>query len=101
MSKRKPGRPKTVKPPKKETISDFREDITMFKNSLQDALEDENYVRYKDAIQQFLDLPVDEQNIFIIYLLKDVSINQLSKILKCDRLDLFRIITKTKKTLKK
>lgn len=100
MSKRKPGRPKKTKQPKKQTIADFRDDIKIFKNSLQDALEEEEYQEYREPIEQFLKLPVDEQNLFIIYLLKDVTITELSKILDCDRLDLYRIITKTKRTLK-
>lgn len=97
--KNKVGRPKIEKPIKELNLSSFRQDIKIFKNSLIDSLQDEEQDK-KETIQKFLDMPSDVQNIFIIYLIKDVTINELAKILDCDRTDLWRIIVKTKKDLK-
>lgn len=99
--KKRPGRPKLEKEPQKESLKDFHQDIQIFKNSLIDAMDEEEYKEDKETIQQFLNMPTDVQNIFIAYLIEGVTITQLSKILKCDRLDIYRIITKTKKELRK
>lgn len=99
--KKKAGRPKLEKEPQKQSLSDFHQDIQIFKNSLIDAMEEDEYSEHKETIEQFLNMPTNVQNIFIAYLIEGVTINQLSKILQCDRLDIYRIITKTKKELKK
>lgn len=99
--KNKVGRPKVPKEPKKQSIADFKDDIQIYKNSLIDALDEEEYAEHKETISEFLSMPSDEQNIFIAYLIEGVTITQLAKILKCDRLDVYRIITKTKKKLRK
>ena len=96
--KNKVGRPKIEKPIKELNLSSFRQDIKIFKNSLIDALQEDEQDN-KETIQKFLDMPSDVQNIFIVYLIKDVTINELAKILECDRTDLWRIIVKTKKDL--
>lgn len=96
---KKAGRPKIQKQPKELNLSSFRHDITIFKNSLIDSLDDEDQIK-KETIQKFLDLPSDVQNIFIVYLIKDVTINELANILGCDRTYLCGIIIKTKKLLK-
>lgn len=101
MNKKKVGRPKIDKPNIKLDLSSFQSDIAVYKNILKDALEDEEYEEYKDTISEFLKLPTDVQNIFIVYLLKNVKIKELANVLNCERTDLLSIIIKTKQLLRK
>lgn len=101
MTKKKVGRPKIDKPKTKLDLSSFQSDITVYKNILKDALEDDEYEDHKDTIEEFLKLPTDVQNIFIVYLLKNIKIKELATLLNCDRKEICGIITKTKKILRK
>lgn len=99
---KKVGRPKN--PPKQiedETLSSYRNDIKIFKNSLTDCLEEPEYSDKKETIERFLALPTYQQNIFIVYLLEGVSILKLANLLGCDRADIFSIIKNTKRELQK
>ena len=98
---KKPGRPAKPKKIEELTLSSYREEITYYKQRLQDALEDEEYEGDKETITRFLNLPVSNQNIFIVYLIEDKGITNLATILDCDRKELFSIIMNTKKELKK
>ena len=98
---KKPGRPKKPDTPIVDlSLSSYQKDITIFRNSLIDCLEEPEYQDKKETIQKFLSLPLYQQNIFIIYLIKDATISKLAELLECDRTDIYRIIVNTKKELR-
>lgn len=110
MSKK--GRPKISKELEELTFTIFQRDITIFKNSLidfvnEDSEENENPIN-KETVSKFLNLELWEQNIFIVYLLnKDKRIkngNQftfkaLAELLKVERAELMRAIKEIKQKL--
>ena len=98
------GRPKIIKPIETLTFTTYQEEITLFKNGLIDALNDEeNEDQFsKNTIQQFLNLEVWRQNIFIVYLLNKHSkftFKELATLLQVDRNELRRAILAIKKEL--
>lgn len=111
----KKGRPKIYRELEELKFTTFQHDITMFKNSLIDYVnendeeseEDENPIS-KETVSKFLNLELWKQNIFIVYLLnKDKRIkngNQftfkaLAEMLKVERGELMRVIKDIKNEL--
>ena len=102
------GRPKIIRPIEELSFTSFQEDITLFKNSLIDYIEDEDNESQinKDTIQKFLDLELWQQNIFIVYLLnKDKRVHNgftfkaLAELLQVERGELMRVIKNIKTKL--
>lgn len=103
MNKSK-GRPKHTKPIEELSFTTFQQDITIFKNSLIDSLDDEDNddEKGKEAIQKFLQLELWKQNIFIIYLLnkKKFTFKALAELLQVEKAELMRTIKSIKNDLK-
>ena len=113
MSKK--GRPKKYKEFEELTFVTFQQDITMFRDSLidyinddnEDLEEDENPIN-KATVAKFLNLELWEQNIFIVYLInKDKRIkngNQftfkaLADLLNVERRELMSVIKEIKQKI--
>lgn len=108
------GRPKKHIEFEELTFTTFQHDITMFKDSLIDYIneneeeseEDENPIN-KETVQKFLNLELWEQNIFIVYLLnkdKKIKNNQftfkaLADLLNVERKELMAVIKEIKQKL--
>lgn len=108
MSKK--GRPKIYKELEELTFTTFQQDITMFKDSINDYINDdeEDYDPVnKEVIKKFLNLELWEQNIFIVYLLnKDKKIQNnkfsfraLADLLNVERKQLMAVIKEIKQKL--
>ena len=103
------GRPKQPKEPEELNFTTFQEDITMFKNSLIDYINDEDVEdqHSKDVITNFLNKEQWKQNIYIVYLLnKDkkstnnkFTFKALAQLLQIQKSELMRAIRTIKKEL--
>lgn len=103
------GRPKQPKELEELNFTTFQNDITIFRNSLIDSLEDEDNedLEQKLLTTKFLNLNIWRQNLFIVYLLnKDkrnnnnkFSFKALADLLQVERGELMREIKSIKKEL--
>lgn len=101
------GRPKQPKEPEKLNFTSFQQDITIFRNSLIDFLNDEDNENQhsKDVITAFLNKEQWQQNIYIAYLLnKDkksssFTFKALAELLKMEKSELMQVIRAIKKEL--
>ena len=109
----KKGRPKKHTEFEELTFTTFQHDISMFKDGLNDYVnddseetDDDNPIN-KETVQKFLNLELWEQNIFIVYLLnkdKKIKNNQfsfkaLANLLNVERKELMTIIREIKQKL--
>lgn len=103
------GRPKQPKELEELNFTTFQNDITIFRNSLIDSLEDEDNDDQEQKLltTKFLNLNIWRQNLFIVYLLnKDkrnnnnkFSFKALADLLQVERGELMREIKSIKKEL--
>lgn len=103
------GRPKQPKELEELNFTTFQNDITIFRNSLIDSLEDEDNEDQEQKLltTKFLNLNIWRQNLFIVYLLnKDkrnnnnkFSFKALADLLQVERGELMREIKSIKKEL--
>lgn len=103
------GRPKQPKELEELNFTTFQNDITIFRNSLIDSLEDEDNDDQDQKLltTKFLNLSIWRQNLFIVYLLnKDkrsnnnkFSFKALADLLQVERGELMHEIKSIKKEL--
>lgn len=113
MSKQK-GRPRKQKQLEELDFTTFQEDITLFRNYLIDAIQQDDSIFNEEdedpntpIIKKFLAMETWKQNIFIVYLLnKDKRIKNniftfkaLAELLKVERAELMRVIKDIKNNL--
>lgn len=98
------GRPKQNKELQELNFTSFQQDITMFRNSLIDFLNDEDIENphSKDVIRAFLNKEQWQQNIYIVYLLnkdKHFTFKALAELLQIDKGELMKVIRTIKNEL--
>lgn len=113
MSKPK-GRPRKQKQLEELDFTTFQEDITLFRNYLIDAIQQDDSIFNEEdedpnspIIKKFLTMETWKQNIFIVYLLnkeKRIKTNAytfkaLAELLKVERAELMRVIKDIKNEL--
>lgn len=99
------GRPKTPKELQTLDFTTYQEEITLFKNYLEDTLNDEDNenIFNKEIVSHFLSIEPWKQNLFIVYTLNKKStftFGQLAELLQVDRKDLMNAIKTIKNELK-
>ena len=113
MSKPK-GRPRKQKQLEELDFTTFQEDITLFRNYLIDAIQQDDSIFNEEdedpnipVLSKFLTMETWKQNIFIVYLLnkeKRIKTNAytfkaLAELLKVERAELMRVIKDIKNEL--
>lgn len=113
MSKQK-GRPRKQKQLEELDFTTFQEDITLFRNYLIDAIQQDDSIFNEEdedpnipLLSKFLAMETWKQNIFIVYLLnkeKRIKTNAytfkaLAELLKVERAELMRVIKDIKNEL--
>ena len=103
------GRPKQTKEFEELNFNTFQEDITMFRNSLIDFLNDDEIENphSKEVITAFLSKEQWQQNIYIVYLLNKgkkthnnlFTFKALADLLQVERGELLRVIRSIKNEL--
>lgn len=96
------GRPKSVKQIEELSFKAFQKEITIFRNSLIDFIDDEDMENQtaKYTITKFLNLDLWKQNLYIVYLLnkdKNFTFTSLADLLQVDRKELMTHIRLIKK----
>ena len=105
----KRGRPKNNKQIEKLNFTTYQHDITIFKNSINDFItnEETDNKRELEFVKKFLTIETWKQNLFIVYLLnkdqnaksKTFTFTALADLLQVDRVELMRTIKQIKKEL--
>ncbi len=75
----------------------FKETITEYKRHISDCISDDEEVN--PSLVKFTQLPVFKQNIFIIYVEKQLTVKALANLLNVNRTDLLKLIKEVKKEL--
>ena len=105
----KRGRPKNNKQIEKLNFTTYQHDITIFKNSINDFItnEETDNKRELEFVKKFITIETWKQNLFIVYLLnkdqnaksKTFTFTALADLLQVDRVELMRTIKQIKKEL--
>lgn len=105
----KRGRPKNNKQIETLNFTTYQQDITIFKNSINDFITNEETENKSELefVKKFLTIETWKQNLFIVYLLnkdqnaksKTFTFTALAELLQVDRAELMRTIKQIKKEL--